>query len=843
VGLLDRILGGVSRPGPPAPPASADAADREARALYDALSAEVQPGAVPQYAIPQFVAHPSGLAIHPSGQAILVAAPDVRASMLVIACREAAAGFRGGELDYRRALFTCHLLELVLRGKPKPQPTPEQVTVVLDLCGRLVSNYLHTLPLTSLLGLVSTPPAPIEVGGLQRLRTAVAGPRGAKACKVVERIDRILAGGVRPLEAGGPWSARVLDDVAREAPGDRERWRALVAHLAESGGAEPSARWTRDLNGHVEAIGRSPVLTRALEWLALAPMTSEAAPQVPERDADFVKGFVWLLAAFDDPAIGGAVADLAERCLKKVPGRGPVCARAGNACIRVLAHLPGHEPIAQLGRLRERVKYAVGRSLVEKALTEASARLGLAPEALEEIAVPTFGLDRAGTVQREIGEFAAELRIAGSREVSLSWISSQGRRQKGIPASLREAHGAELAAVRKTIKTITALLPGQKARLERLLVSDREVPLADWRARYPEHPLVGEMARRLIWLFADGGHHVIGALEGDRILDADDRPLELSPAATVRAWHPLGSTPDVVLAWRSWLERHRVVQPFKQAHREIYLLTGAEVETGTYSNRFAAHVLRQHQFASLCRERGWRYTLQGGWDSHNVPRRRLDRWNLDIEFFVDGPTDGASMNAAGIYDHVFTDQVRFVREREAVRLADVPELAFSEAMRDVDLFVGVCSIGNDPAWADHGEQRYADYWQRYSFGELSSTGAARREILAGLIPRLRCADRLSLEDRYLVVRGDLWSYKIHLGSGNILMEPGSRYLCIVPGPRDADEPRDVWLPFEGDRGLSIVLSKALLLVRDREITDPQIARQIRRAPAATITPVTLPTRA
>jgi hypothetical protein len=163
-----------------------------------------------------------------------------------------------------------------------------------------------------------------------------------------------------------------------------------------------------------------------------------------------------------------------------------------------------------------------------------------------------------------------------------------------------------------------------------------------------------------------------------------------------------------------------------------------------------------------------------------------------------------------------------------VRLEDVPALAFSEAMRDVDLFVGVCSIGNDPGWVDSGDQRFSQYWREYSFGEVSAAAATRRQILEGLVPRLRCADRLSLDDRCLVVRGDLWTYRIHLGSGNILMEPGSVYLCIVPDQRAPDEwNRDVWLPFEGDRGLSIILSKALLLVKDSTITDPVIVRQIR----------------
>jgi len=39
----------------------------------------------------------------------------------------------------------------------------------------------------------------------------------------------------------------------------------------------------------------------------------------------------------------------------------------------------------------------------------------------------------------------------------------------------------------------------------------------------------------------------------------------------------------------------------------------------------------------------------------------------------------------------------------------VPALVFSEIMHDVDLFVGVGSIGNDPAWRDCGrETRYGE---------------------------------------------------------------------------------------------------------------------------------------
>ena len=74
-------------------------------------------------------------------------------------------------------------------------------------------------------------------------------------------------------------------------------------------------------------------------------------------------------------------------------------------------------------------------------------------------------------------------------------------------------------------------------------------------------------------------------------------------------------------------------------------------------------------------------------------------------------------------------------------------------------------------------------------------------------------------------------YRIHLGSGNILMEPNDRYLCIVParGAASASTGK-VFLPFEGDGTLAVILSKALLLAEDKSIKIPRsCARSAREA--------------
>ena len=288
--------------------------------------------------------------------------------------------------------------------------------------------------------------------------------------------------------------------------------------------------------------------------------------------------------------------------------------------------------------------------------------------------------------------------------------------------------------------------------------------------------------------------------------------------------------------WRRWLEGHEVTQPFKQAHREVYLLTDAERNTGTYSNRFAAHLLKQHQLKALCDQKGWRYRLlmcfDGGAGQEPAAVLELPQWGLQAEFWLGVvEQDGPSWAESGAYLYVSTDQVRFCGAgREPRRLSEVPALIFSEVMRDVDLFAGVASVGNDPTWVDcGGAVGYPDYWQEYAFGELSATAATRREVLERLLPRLKIAARCSLDGRFLVVRGDLRTYKIHLGSANILMEPNDQYVCIVPDRTAAvrGDAGPLFLPFDGDRTLSLILSKAFLLAEDARIKDPTIISQIR----------------
>jgi len=98
--------------------------------------------------------------------------------------------------------------------------------------------------------------------------------------------------------------------------------------------------------------------------------------------------------------------------------------------------------------------------------------------------------------------------------------------------------------------------------------------------------------------------------------------------------------------------------------------------------------------------------------------------------------------------------------------------------------------------------------------------------LERIVPGLIIAEKCSLEDRWLRVNGTLGSYRIHIGSGSVHMDPSNKHICIVPQAAPSAPVEKVYLPFEGDMMLSLILSKAYLLAYDNKIKDQSILTQI-----------------
>lgn len=567
------------------------------------------------------------------------------------------------------------------------------------------------------------------------------------------------------------------------------------------------------------------------------------------QSAALVRGALWVLASADttDHAIT-VVGRAAVQCGVGYGGSGGQarCSQVTSSAVAALEGIVAADPsratpvVAALAAIGDKVANRSLLAAVDRALNAVAAASGLTQGQLLERAVPTFGLGCDGTGQVVAGDHTALLSLehgAGGAKLVTTWLTPAGKKVKTTPVAVKSDHPEVLAELKQQASAVKKAAATQRLRLEELLAVERTWPADQWAQYYPGHPLVGLYARTLLWQTrpaGDGESWFTGlpALDdGAWTLRGHDGSVHrVADTDEVRLWHPIGAALDDIKAWRAHLTDTGVQQPFKQAFREIYLLTPAEEVTDTYSNRFAAHILRYPQAGALIRGRGWSGQHLGYWDGgYEATATKLfgeDGWRAAFDYeLVEREEDG--------YERVSlasTDQVRFERHVAggwaAQHLRDVPPLVFSEAMRDVDLFVGVTSIAADPTWNDRGTAAHRDYWHQASFGDLTESAEMRREALAQLLPRTSLAGKVELEKNFLRVRGKLRDYRIHLGSTNILMSPADTYLCIVPA-RSAKDPK-VFLPFEDGGGkLSVILSKAFLLANDTEITDPSITHQLR----------------
>ncbi|MES9541984.1 MULTISPECIES: DUF4132 domain-containing protein [unclassified Actinomadura] len=389
------------------------------------------------------------------------------------------------------------------------------------------------------------------------------------------------------------------------------------------------------------------------------------------------------------------------------------------------------------------------------------------PSGPDEPAVPAHGLGRDGSLARDIGGYQAVLAITDPLTVRLTFIGADGRPLPTVPGALRVPFAAQVKETKALVKQVRETLAAERARVEALMALERTWPYGQWCRHYRDHPVTGAVASGLVWEFETPDGHWHAATPGEDVLvTVDGRALPVPPrGARVRLWHPARAFPGAVRAWRAFVTGNRMTQSFRQAFRETYRPgpsgAGADLRRGRLDARL------RHVIAGGA----WRVGRGGGPARVAFERRIAGRW-------------------------------RDVPPRE------VPPLVFSEGMREADLFLRAAPAADEDP-----------------FGEPSASAEIRGDVLRRVLPGTKIADRCSVDGRFLVVRGGLRTYRVHLGSGGVLMEPGNDRLLVEPVRRARQ--KGLFLPVEDER-LTRILGTAFLLAADHRITDESVLRQIKR---------------
>lgn len=141
-----------------------------------------------------------------------------------------------------------------------------------------------------------------------------------------------------------------------------------------------------------------------------------------------------------------------------------------------------------------------------------------------------------------------------------------------------------------------------------------------------------------------------------------------------------------------------------------------------------------------------------------------------------------------------------------MRIWEIPDVIYSEVMRDVDLAVSVAHVGGvDP--------------------ETSHSTVEMRKVIVECNLGLFKLKNVRIEGNHAVIAGKLGQYSVHLGSG-VVHQIGSSMLFVVPV--HSQHRGRMFLPFvDDDPKTAEILSKILLFAEDTKIKDPNILAQIR----------------
>jgi hypothetical protein len=615
--------------------------------------------------------------------------------------------------------------------------------------------------------------------------------------------------------------------------------RDLLEHCASASSAKPTRKWERSIRERLNAVIDSSGLVRELLELVVTtePMTFMAdhgrRPQLVNWNGDLVRGLVWAAGIIDDGWMPSTLERVAERCLRLSYGRSlrETAVRGEKipyACFLSLSRSVSDAAPVALARIARSTSNRTVLKRLYGNLEEAANRRGVSIDTLVEYGTPDHGLDLRGRRELAIGGFRSSVELDDREGALLTWHNG----------SSGEPNGTDVTEAKEMVSKIRDTVTGERRRLEALLVQNREWHVEDFRACYVLHPITGWLARRLVWSFETrDGDVFLGFPDVDGVtVQTPVGARILGDASLVRLLHPVACRPEKIRQLRHLAEGIALVQPFRQLWRETYRPDPVELNSELYSDRYAGHILRFKQFYALVRQRGWwGGFLSRAWDGGQTAQVHRDYPDAGLRVTwsvaqIDDLTTAVDVDLCG------TDRVVFHPSDEndpaPVPIREVPAPVFSEAMRDLDLFVSVATVANDPVWLERfsGDRRLDDYWERAAQGGMDSLLAGRRDMLSLLYGETLPGDQFELAERALIVRGALGTYRIDLATGNVFMDPPGKWLSFdTRTPKENDDRRLAqWLPIvDDDEILRRIMIRSGVLAEDERLAKGKLLKQIR----------------
>jgi len=307
-----------------------------------------------------------------------------------------------------------------------------------------------------------------------------------------------------------------------------------------------------------------------------------------------------------------------------------------------------------------------------------------------------------------------------------------------------------------------------------------------------ENPISGAIIKNLV--FSDGENFGFFSPEG--LVTPEDEVVPLSTEKEYFAAHPFHLYKNGNWSgFQKAIFRKGIAQPFKQVFRELYVKTEDESEK-MVSERYSGNQIQPKKTVSCLKGRRWVADIESGIQKIYYKENIVAHICAMADWF--SPADIESPTLEYVF---FTDR----NTDNNIRISEVPDVIFSEVMRDVDLAVSVAHVGGIDPEASH------------------STVEMRKVILEFVLPMLKLKN-VTIERNHAAIEGTRADYMIHLGSG-VVHQKGGTMINVLPV--HSQHRGKIFLPFvDDDPKTSEVISKIVFFAEDAKIKDPFILEQI-----------------
>ncbi|RZK48721.1 MAG: hypothetical protein EOO59_16705, partial [Hymenobacter sp.] len=290
------------------------------------------------------------------------------------------------ETDYLR-LFTYYGLTSAGLEKSLPNLFAFPLNLILSQLAKLAKRAPLSEPMLTL---------------LRQLRDRTAGQPGDLLkihLKTQELLSQAAGDDALPIvvfAADDPLGQALSQFVASLDRTDTRTaaWLGLLQQWQKATAGQPTAKLRKELDATTTAIGPAAVREQGRAWLQLLADMPVVEQQhtyeygsgnvrhystwdfLTEPNLTVAKGLVWTLQPLADAGVLALLTSLGAKCFRKIPGKGPLAAGLGNACLLALAQngLPG---VAALARVRSKIRQTNTQELIAKYIAQESAKLGV----------------------------------------------------------------------------------------------------------------------------------------------------------------------------------------------------------------------------------------------------------------------------------------------------------------------------------------------------------------------------------------------------------------------------------------------------------------------------------